>query len=333
MDKRRVQLIGGSTYAISLPKDWARRVGLKKQVPVSLIAQMDGTIVIVPHAGDLDPVRKRTIEVSSRTPERSLARGIISSYLNGCDAITLISDSGFSSGQKEAIEGVQRKLVGLEIIEKSGDRYLLEGLIDMRDVDVWRGIARTHNVAAKMQEDAMEALVTDNPDLAKEAIDRDDDVDRLHFLNLRQLRKAASNPATSASLRLKPIECLDLQSVARRIEHIADHGEKMARNVLKLIGKLDGREKAELRLLNESAREIHEGAVRALLDGDLELANKSLNLRKDLGERSERFKQMLSKLEPNISVTLNSVIESLERIGDYGTDIAEVAINRAASEK
>ena len=45
---RKVQLTGGSTYAVSLPKNWAKAAGIKPGDHVQLIPQPDMSLLIVP---------------------------------------------------------------------------------------------------------------------------------------------------------------------------------------------------------------------------------------------------------------------------------------------
>lgn len=329
--RRKVQLIGGSTYIISLPKKWVKRVGVVKQSEVALVQQSNGFIIIAPNVESLEKRKEQTIRVLQRTKPSSITRSIISSYLNGSDRITIISQGRLTKAQAGEIKKVERKLIGLETVEESGDRIVIESLLKFEDLDVWRGIGRTHAVASLMQKEALEALLSGDASLADSAISRDDDVDRLHFLSLRQLRQAAVNPAVAASLGLEPIQCFDLQSVTKRIEHIADHAENVAMNVRELIGeKIDGNVLEGLEKISRMALEIHEGAGKALADGDLQLANRVLNKRTQMKEFCSAFRKSLPRKGVTVNVRINTIIESLERIGDYGTDIAEVAIDRAA---
>lgn len=331
LDKRKVQLIGGSTYIVSLPKKWVKGVGIKKRSEVALVRQRDGSLVIVPDQRSLRGQNERTIRVSPETNPRSITRSIISSYLNGSDSITVLSSGRLTPAQLAEVKRAERKLIGLETVEESARHVLLGSLLNLEDLEVRKGIRRMHVVASLMQKEAMEALFSGNRGLTESAISRDDDVDRLYFLALRQLRQAASNPETSAALGMDPIECLDLQSVAKRIEHIADHAENVARNVQALLGHdlskgmLDG-----LAVISRMAQEIHEGAGKSLLEGDLELANHVLNERITMKGFCAAFRKRLPREGAEVSVSISSIVESLERIADYGTDIAEVAINRAA---
>jgi len=334
LNKRKVQLIGNSTYTVSLPKRWAVKTGLEKGRAIALIPQASGYLVIVPDHGRLTDKKEGVIEVEATTAPDSITRTIIASYLNGCDRLTVTSDESLTVEQSAAIKRVQRKLVGLEMVDESSDMIILDSLINIEDLKVWRGLTRIHNVAAMMQEEAIVALSTGEVSLADSVLQRDDDVDRLHFLILRQLRQAASNPAVASMLGIEPIECLDLQSVTKRIEHIADHAENVARKVKELMDHgVDEELVTRLEEISQMAQGIHEGAGRALFEEDLTLANEVLNKRLRMKDVCRNFREELPDESIFVNVVTNAMVESLERIGDYGTDIAEVAINRAARQE
>ncbi|HNJ81641.1 MAG TPA: AbrB/MazE/SpoVT family DNA-binding domain-containing protein, partial [Methanoregulaceae archaeon] len=44
MEIRKVQITGGSSYVITLPKDWAEEQHIQKNDPLGLLAQPDGTL-------------------------------------------------------------------------------------------------------------------------------------------------------------------------------------------------------------------------------------------------------------------------------------------------
>ncbi|GAG48430.1 unnamed protein product, partial [marine sediment metagenome] len=46
MEIRRVQITGGSSYVITLPKEWIKSTNVKKNDPLGLIPQSDGTLLI-----------------------------------------------------------------------------------------------------------------------------------------------------------------------------------------------------------------------------------------------------------------------------------------------
>jgi phosphate uptake regulator len=51
MDIRKVQVTGGSSYIITLPKDWIDKSHVKKNDPLGLISQPDGTLLVTVKQG------------------------------------------------------------------------------------------------------------------------------------------------------------------------------------------------------------------------------------------------------------------------------------------
>ena len=51
METRKVQITGGNTYIVSLPKKWVKAAGIKSGDSLRIIPQRDGTLVIEPETG------------------------------------------------------------------------------------------------------------------------------------------------------------------------------------------------------------------------------------------------------------------------------------------
>ena len=83
MDIRKVQMSGGSSYIVSLPKDWIIKSRIKKNDPVGLIEQDDGTILITPNTSG-EQIRKAwEFEVAASTDDTYFLRCMIGAYISG----------------------------------------------------------------------------------------------------------------------------------------------------------------------------------------------------------------------------------------------------------
>lgn len=85
-----MQQTGGSTYIVSLPKQWANKVGIKTGSRLSLSPQPDGKLVIDP-IQESPPIRKTQLDVTDRMGE-VLIRDIIAAYLVGADILEIKSE-------------------------------------------------------------------------------------------------------------------------------------------------------------------------------------------------------------------------------------------------
>jgi phosphate uptake regulator len=51
MESRKLQLTGGSTIMVSLPKKWVDKAGLERGAEVVLVPQSNGTLLVDSRAG------------------------------------------------------------------------------------------------------------------------------------------------------------------------------------------------------------------------------------------------------------------------------------------
>jgi len=98
-ETRKLQLTGGATYTISMPKDWITEMNLKKGDALLLNRQKDGTILIFPRS-----IRKpekaalAVVGVSVGDKVDTIIRKIVSLYLVGYETIEIrCEDKGITS--------------------------------------------------------------------------------------------------------------------------------------------------------------------------------------------------------------------------------------------
>lgn len=103
IETRKVQQTGGSTYIISLPKQWAEKVGIKTGTRVSIQAQPDGKLLINPVIEGRS-IKTKRIDVTG-CGAKALERDIIAAYLHGYDMIELFFRKGYSSNRSKQFGG------------------------------------------------------------------------------------------------------------------------------------------------------------------------------------------------------------------------------------
>ena len=83
---------------ITLPKDWADTVGLKKNDTVGLQPQPDGTLVLYPGGSESTAaVSTKVIDTDSIVDRDFLYRQLVGAYIAGHDIIELRSSGEISS--------------------------------------------------------------------------------------------------------------------------------------------------------------------------------------------------------------------------------------------
>jgi len=328
---RKIQITGGSTYIVSLPKKWVRAVGLKPKDQVALVPQADMSLLIVPRE-ELKPkeVSETTIEASAQAGPEAVIRDFIAHYLVGYDIIRI--KLGDVRGRDFIKNSIRQKLIGVEVMEESADEIVIQCLLGHVELPLRRALDRMHILMLFMFKDAISALKNNDKALAEEVIRRDDEVDRLYFFIVRQLKAAVYNRVLIEEIGLSnPRDCLGYRLIAKSVERSADHAARIASIIPTITTPMNGKATEALIAMSSLAQEIHENSMKALYKYDSKLIEESMSKIKQVIDLEEEVIEQLLKLkiEPRAMVGIRLILESIRRIAEYGTDIAEIAINLA----
>lgn len=324
---RKIQMSGGSTLIVSLPKEWVKAVGLKKLDEVLMIPQPDDTILVMPYKkGTPSEVR---IEPSSQITADEIIRAYISYYLAGYDTIRIRFERPSPELTQRVKESIRRWLVGVEIVEESSMEILTICLPIHANLPLKNAIERMGRITSAMQKESLMAFLESDKSLAQEIVIRDDEVDRLYHFIVRQLNLAISNPLMLASLGLSSRQdCLGYMLVAKIIERAADHASAIAESVS--TSKLNNSNILEtIEKVGKLSNALFEDALSALLKGDTRLANDVIVRAYDLVRKIENIEVQLLYPKHNIpfAILVRSALSNIKRISEYSADISEVAVN------
>ena len=329
METRKVQVTGGSTYTVSLPKGWATENDVSSGTEVEFYSE-DDMLLLTPQSEDGHTMGG--LDISELQDEDELTRAVMTMYVSGFDVINLETDR-MTAEQRRTIRDATQGLVGLEVIEEMPDKMVLQDLLDSSELSIENAVTRMRLVSLTMLEDAVEALITDDDQLAHDVIERDDDVDRLWYMTSRVFRTVLRNPTAANEIGFARETCFDYQSSARQLERIADHATKIAELALE-VGAIPDDAAEPLRELHREAAKIPETAMDALLAADSEDA---VDLASDARSHVDvidgivrEVDQQIHEYDPQVAQVLGLVIDSLSRTADYGTNIAESALQKSA---
>ncbi len=324
-----MQVTGGSTYTVSLPKDWATANDVEAGSVVEFHSEEDLLL--------LSPRREEertegTLDITGLEDEHELTRAVMTMYVSGFDVIRL-ETTRITAAQRRVIREATQGLVGLEVIEETSERVVLRDLLDSSELSVHNAITRMRLVSLTMLEDAVEALIEHDDDLAQDVMERDDDVDRLWYMVSRVFRTVLRNPTAATEIGFPRDTCFDFQSSARQLERVADHATKIADLALELEEVPDSAV-GPLRALHEEAATVPEMAMDALLTDDPEeatdLATSARARIDDVDGKAREVDKEIRELDPGTAQGLGLVVDSLSRTADYGGNIAENALQKAA---
>ena len=332
---RRVQVTGRGSYIVSIPKHWVESAGLRKGGRIEFSKQQNRGLLLTPfdHHGRYDEERSRCeLSLPQDSDAQSVVRKIISLYVIGYSTIDIISRSGtLSSAVRDCIRDVARqKLVGTEMVTESSKSATLQVLLNYPQLLVPDALRRMGSIMSSMHQDAIQALVSGDKELASQVTKIDDEIDRFSLYIIRQLKWAVQHLPLLERIGLNsPVDCLGYRIVTKSVERSADHACRVAQNALALNHPLESSMTKETNALAQVSYKMMENALKALFAKDYELAENTL-LEKDrmAGLESKILERLVKEKMPAGDLSAITLIsDSLRRIGEYATDVAEVVLN------
>lgn len=329
METRKVQLSGGTTYTVSLPKPWAEEHGITQGSVLALRTNDDGSL-LVETASDRDvPERGITLDVAVADTD-ALRRRIRGLYAVGYETATLVDRTDHGSEQRRTIETTVDDLSGLELLDATSTRVDLEMLIDANNVDIRKITLRLRLVALAMQRDAITAITNGDSGLAERVIDRDREADKLFIMVTRYFRRSLSDLQETEKLGNSRDLLFEQYYTCRQLERIADHAEKIARFTTDYEVSLPELIVESIRRLGEQARTVVDAAADLILtDAALSDAASVMADRDALIKELEQLDwELYNHDNPEEAYVAGLVLDSLQRTAEYGANIARIGIEQ-----
>ena len=329
VETRKVQVTGGSTYTVSIPKDWATDNGVSAGSTVEFY--LDGDSLFMTPRSEEERT-EGSLDVTDLKGDE-LTRAVMTMYVSGFDIISLESGR-ITTDQRRTIRQATQSLVGLEVLEETRDRVVIRDLLDSSELSIDNAVTRMRLIALSMLEDAISALAELDEDMAHDVIQRDDDVDRLWMVVSRIFRATLRTPKAAEELGVSREECFDYQSAARQLERVADHATKIAHLTLQFDEPVPGEVIDALHELYDDSAAVIDSGMDALFTDDsteaTDLANDAREQVQEIDEHARSIDELLRDLDPTRAQLLGLVVDSVSRSADYGGNIAETALQKAA---
>lgn len=327
---RKLQISGGTTHIISLPKEWVRGMGLKAGDAISMIRNRDNSMTLMPYSDGNDASGQATTRIGPNDSEESIRRRIISMYLAGYKSIRIMSKGiRLHPNQTNVIRDLARSsMIGTEIVESDSESIVIQILTSLPELSFDVALRRMYLMTINMHREAIDALADGNKPYAEEIVCLDDEIDRFSRYMLRNLMMAVQDARILQEMSLSnPADCLGYRTVVSRVERIADHAALIAKRIKYISGPIDAKMCRRIRGLSEDALGALEKAVKALAECDYRLAEETLDRISEIIEKQEAFMGDLNGSVGN-STVIKFILDDIRRTAEYSGDIAEVVMNR-----
>ena len=335
METRKVQRLGPSTLAMTLPAEWAKEHNVEKGDEVSIRMGGKGTLTVLPESACTE--ESEAVIHADNLDAGALERAIVAQYVLGRRVIHVEkSDGALESEHINAVYKAETQLMGLGVIEETPESIAIRCSVDPEDFTLDNLLERLENTGSTMRGEGIKALAHGNTDLAQRALNRERQANKIFVLLLRLIFTAHQNPNLCRAVGLdSSFPLIGYRSVAKNLELTADNAEDIAEIVMDADEGLNV-ESSTMRRIREFTDQVDELtalAVRAVVERDYDLTIKCRYLFHEIADREQEILDDLPELSNTDLLRVREVLVSLQQTAEYAVRNAEIAANLALDEE
>lgn len=325
---RKLQLTGGSTYIVSLPKRWVVEHQLSAKDEVRIEWRPSGSLRV---SAETTSVRKRRqVEIDLQEISRDfIFDHLIGAYLSGAQKIRIISKSGIDREHRRELRRFIQTTRGVEIANESDYSVEMITLLNTAEMPLHSSLNRMYLLVSSQIRDVVEVLTGGDVTILEDSEEREKEVDALRLLLERQVGQILESASIETSFGTTRWEAAELSNIVRTLERIGDHCYILSRLCVyqEVPNNLSS---AELPVsvipiwqssIKQLIANLRKRKVKEIHDAKSNLESAIMNLR----EYEDSLWDM--KLQSTDALFLDKLSESLRRILAYTVDMAEILIN------
>lgn len=333
MEGRKLQLAGGSTYLVSLPKRWVLGAGLKAGDTVFLETGRDGSVSIRPNAGDRVEARRKIFNVRDEESRDHLLRKLVGAYVGGFGLIEVRFPPANAAFTRRVSREFCRLVIGPEVIEETKNSLVIQDLSDATDLSVDKCLRRMQLTVRAMLEDSVSALRSGDQSLAHDVELRGQDVNRLYWMIAKQYHLSQSHPIPNGNHAANgsAAAVTGYLLIARHLEQIGRHAMRIASSLPPLAQEksLDPKLIKDIDEARQSLVTLLDKAFSALVTRNIVLANEAIDAREAHEKLIDALVHRVATKRGEELLALGNVVDSLGRAAGYTSEIAEQGIDIA----
>ncbi|MEM2527796.1 MAG: phosphate uptake regulator PhoU [Ignisphaera sp.] len=324
--RRKIQRIGSSTYIVSLPTLWAKEIGLEPKMEAMLEILPDLSIrLYIPSKHVASIPKEYTIVIDISYSIHDIVREVIGGYIAGAKNIKILHKGVKREVVNEAILLSRERLMGLEVIDEDASSTTLQVVVDPNLSDLTSAMKRMIRVAISMHEDIVAYIENlSDKNVLEAIIARDNLVDKLYLLALRQLINTLTDPYEMGRRGLSYIDSIYISLFIKSIERFADHAVNISLTLLNL-----AKVPSYILEVYKGALDVFGKVAEAFITIDKESAVKVIREVERLRAVEEEIRKIHSE-DIAKHPTITRLLDAISRILARSIDIAEEVIDLTA---
>ena len=327
IEYRKLQVTGGSTFIVSLPKNWIKNNNLSSGDVGGVECLASGEVQITPH--EVKQNRRGVSIDLSKFPNSALYDYLIGAYVSGADVITISMKDGIPIQQKRVIRRFLRDTRGMEISLDEDKKISIISLLNPNELPLQTSLNRMYLLVTSLVEDSLGVLAGDDRDIISDYEDRERQIDARRLLIDRQVAMALHSPQVERGLGIDRYQAMEHAVMAHYLERMGDHAHTFAGLVDDEQNKIEFSENQMpmaaipiwLSSLRAIIRNTYSKDIAVLIKAKQDLAKAT----KDLEEHEADL--MSSRARATSVLSEFRISEVVRRLCGYSIDLTETLIN------
>jgi phosphate uptake regulator len=325
MEIRKLQTTAAGTFIVTIPKDWADQLALKKGDLVS--AELEENDIVITPTKLRPPTQSKSLDIEQFKDQKLLELCVTASYVQGHDVTEVTSRSKIDPDHKRWIRKAVEGLIGVEISEDYADRVVLQNLVDPSRFNIDQLLVKFSTTCSAVLKDSISALLQNDLALAQDAYERGEQSAKLYRLLMRQTFQAARSRKIRDEMKLQNISSVVVKIIAtRELGRIAYYSMRIAQHVSEVEGRLDEQMASVIQKMMNVTLEMQDKAVTALLSKDLSLASSIIDRMASVRRLYEAAHGMIPRSSERSSLALTLIIRDIRGIAGYAVALADDAV-------
>lgn len=247
--RRKIQLIAGSTYSITLPKDWIRKNNLKEKVELSLVEKNDRTLIVSTQESDEHKITDITLNVEDY--QNNIDQVVLSAYYIGAENINIRAKKELPKDMRSKIRRIIPDMSGTEITFEDKDRLTIKVFLDKSKVDVMQVLYRVGLIL-----DSSLSILLDDASVAEIEVN-EDEIDRLYHLMTRIISLSLIDSNILRSSKIHSVSSIpSMFLISKRMENIGDNLYHLAKRMEDTSIEFSGKKEILTYIKNEMSRSV-----------------------------------------------------------------------------
>ena len=330
-DVRRLQLTGGATYTLSLPKPWVSANNLASRDSIRIDWRSSGELMLSP----LEDSEERRTEITINLgglPKGALYDHLMGAYISGVQEILIKGKAPLKRKTRNEIRRFLRSTRGFEIGEEDDYSTRLVSLLNTGELPLSASLNRMYLLLSSLVRDVVEALQGADSELISDHDEREREVDGLQYLIERQVGSMLSSSQIVKSLGISRKQGVEYANLARSLERMMDHADQIA----KLTMDSSSIPKLSTQKMPLSALPIWLDSIKTLM---INLRQRDTHQIEDARNALKRAQLELEKHEESLwtgkrkaapLLFEDRLSESIRRLCAYARDFGEILLNMLA---